>query len=218
MRKILLILIAGTFVLSCKRDDSAGEEPDKEKLAFPFMNVGNQWNYTMLTAEGNTEVSYKIVDKSKEGYFKVLLGFVGSEFPPVEHYWHADQKHFAMSTDWPESTEKFTLLKRDCKVGDHWQYFIPAPLDPKSDDLWGEITYKVLEANSKVSAMGQVFNDVYKIRHTASSYPQYFADYYISLSSAMIKLEGMGYVRIEDDEGDRVEYFPLEWRLKSKNF
>lgn len=164
MKKIVFILISGLLLLilfSCKQD----EDREPEKPTFPFMKVGNQWNYRMITEAGETEISYMIADKTKENYFKVLLNFVGSELPSVDHFWYADQEIFTMATEWPDSELKFT--------------------------------------------------DVYKVRHTASSHPQFFADYFISLSSGIIKMEGMGYVRIDDDE---IAYFPLEWQLKSKNF
>ncbi|PRD54143.1 hypothetical protein [Sphingobacterium gobiense] len=214
MKKIILILMSGLLLLtlfSCKRDEQ--QEPDKP--TFPFMKVGNQWNYRMITEAGETEISYKIVDKTKESYFKVLLSFVDTELPAMDHFWYADQQTFTMVTGWPDNDLKFTMLGKDSKVGDRWEYFVPAPLDPEEDDLSGTITYKVIEANITAVAMGKTFTDVYKVRHTASSHPQFYADYFISLSSGIIKMEGMGYVRINDEE---IEYFPLEWQLKSKNF
>jgi len=214
MKKIVLILMSGLLLLillSCKRD----EHQELEKPTFPFMKVGNQWNYRMITEAGEAEISYKVVDKTQENYFKVLLNFVGSELPAMDHFWYADQQTFTMTTDWPDSNLKFTMLKRDAKVGDSWEYFIPAPLDPEDDDLSGTITYKVVEASTTIQAIGKTFTDVYKVRQTASSHPQFYADYFISHSSGIIKMEGMGYLRIDDEE---IVYFPLEWRLKSKNF
>ncbi|HLS94958.1 MAG TPA: hypothetical protein VK017_05315 [Sphingobacterium sp.] len=214
MKKATLILMAGLLLLalfSCRQD----EHQEPEKLAFPFMTVGNQWNYRMITEAGETEISYRIADKTKENYFRVLLNFVGSELPAVDHFWYADQQTFTMATDWPDSNLSFTMLVKDAKVGDRWEYFVPAPLDPENDDLSGAITYEVTAANTSVSAIGRTFTDVYKVRHTASSHPQFYSDYFISLSSGVIKMEGMGYVRID---GDEIEYFPSTWQLKSKNF
>ncbi|MBD1424600.1 hypothetical protein [Sphingobacterium arenae] len=214
MKKIVFIVVSGLLLLmlfSCKRD----EDREPEKPTFPFMKVGNQWNYRMITEGGETEISYKIADKVQENYFKVLLNFVGSELPSVDHFWYADQEIFTMATGWPDSDLKFTMLEKDAKVGDRWEYFIPAPLDPEDDDLSGTITYKIIAVDASTTAIGKTFTDVYKVRHTASSHPQFYADYFISLSSGIIKMEGMGYVRIDDEE---IAYFPLAWELKSKNF
>ncbi|MBD1433218.1 hypothetical protein H8B06_10300 [Sphingobacterium sp. DN00404] len=214
MKKIVFILISGLLLLilfSCKRD----EHQEPEEPTFPFMKVGNQWNYRLITEAGETEISYMIADKTKQNYFKVLLNFVGSELPAVDHFWYADQQTFTMATEWPDSDLKFTMLEKAAKVDDRWEYFVPAPLNPENDDLSGTITYEVIAVNATTIAIGKTFTDVYKVRHTASSHPQFYADYFISLSSGIIKMEGMGYVRIDDDE---IAYFPLEWQLKSKNF
>lgn len=213
MKKIVLIIMSGLLLLSCKRD----ENQVLDKGTFPFMRVGNQWNYLMVTEEGEAEVSYKILDKTEKDYFKILLSFPGSEFPVIDHFWYADKTTFSMVTAWPDNDIKFTMLKKDSKVNDSWEYFVPAPLDPEDDALSGVIIFKVLAINATVTAAGKTYSDVYKIRETASSHPDYYADYFISLSSGIVKMEGMGYMRIGEEEDDIV-YFPLEWRLKSKNF
>ncbi|MFD2549663.1 hypothetical protein ACFSR5_18610 [Sphingobacterium suaedae] len=212
MQKIAAMLLCVLTLCSCKDDGT----PTLDSPTFPFMKVGNQWNYWLVTEEGQTEVSYKIADKTKESYFKVLLQFVEAEFPPVEHFWYADQTSFAMATDWPDSPLKLPMLKKGCKVGDRWSFDVPASPDP--DDLSGTLTYEIMAVNTSVDAAGTTYSDVYKIRHTATSHAEFYADYYISLSAGMIKMEGIGYVWIDGDEGGELIYFPLEWRLKSKNF
>lgn len=211
MKNSLLLLFTGLFLVACKRN----EVPDLDKPGFPFMKIGHQWNYMLVTESGETEISYKITDHTKENYFKVLLSFVNTEFPVLDDYWHADETTFSMSTDWPNSNLKFTMLKKDSKVGDVWQYELP--LDPTGDDLSGTLKYSVVEVNSVVTAAGKTYSDVFKVRHTASSHPQYFADYFISKSGGIVKMQGMGYARIDEEEPDII-YFPLEWKLKSKNF
>ncbi len=213
INKFFLGLLAAILFVACKDSDKEPVLPTEQ--TFPFMKVGNQWNYVLKTDEGETEISYKIADKTKENYYKVMLDFVDSGLPAMEHYWFADATMFTMVTDWPDSPAKLTMLTKGCKVGDHWDYFVPASLDPEDDELSGNIRYKILEANVSMKIAGTTYTDVYTVHHTASSHPGYYTNFFISLLAGMLKADAVGYTR---DENNELVYFPVDWILKSKNF
>lgn len=210
MKKFLYLLISCLILTACKKKDN----PAQIQTTFPFVKVGNQWNYKVTTPSGETEISQRITAKNNDNFFNIKLSFVGTQLPEVDAFWYADHDSFAKETEWPESKFKFVMLKKNADVGDEWDYFVPAPLDPSESDIFGIIKYKILEKNASLSILGKTYNDVYKINHTASSHDGYYMNYYLSLSTGILKIEGMA---IQSIDG-QISYHPTEDVLIYKNF
>ncbi len=178
-----------------------------QNASFPFLKPGNQWVYVMDNGNGPVDISYKILSQNKNGYYQIQTKFLNNYIVFNDMFWHGDAKSFSFYTGWPHSALKLTLITPDCKPGDTWEVFIPQSLDKDDDELSGLRAVKVISINETISVPGGTFENCIRVKETFSSEPRYFMDYLIDRNRGIVKMEGTGYMTVDEEER---KIFPIK--------
>ena len=185
-----------------------------QNATFPFLKPGNEWIYEGDNGSGKFDISYKILSQNKNGYYQIQTKFFNNSIVSANTYWYADAKSFSFFTAWPQSSLKLTILSPNCKPGDSWEVFIPQSLDKDDDELSGFRVTKVISIDETVMVPGGTFENCIRIKETFSSEPRYFMDYFFHKHRGLIKMEGTGYMTV-NEEGRK--FFPIKYELKGKD-